>query len=384
MPERAFTLIEVMIASALGLTVCLTAFAGLRAAAQSVSLAERLATENALIRAGMNAAYHEVDAWRTYDDPADATRQRLRQYDATRRMGLPFTPLKTSWTPSGWSSADRTTWDEDDRGWNSGEAWSMDATNARTWWRGNHAERLRTDLRYGRYAIFSNLEPSLNVVSPAGDYGQVDVAHTWLPNQLAGLRDALGYYGMIDYMPANAIYGFYQAYSGAYPWTSWSSVSCEWVQPDYDWDWGTRRSYNGDTFSNNDGYTCHMRSLYSLNYASSYALYPPTAANAGWDVDLLVREHRCQKYTGYGSDRDRDMLPFIATAMTADALVPLKPTAWPQVKVSICRSIKIRRFNNLCKVTWTSPITGDTAELSFSGFGTTLRGARQDRGLDLP
>lgn len=43
------------------------------------------------------------------------------------------------------------------------------------------------------------------------------------------------------------------------------------------------------------------------------------------------------------------------------------------------RFIKNTRFVNLARVTWTNPVNGQTSELSFTSFGTTLRGARQQR-----
>jgi prepilin-type N-terminal cleavage/methylation domain-containing protein len=375
--RRGFSLIELMIALALGLVIVFTAFAGFRVASQVVTLSFRLSTENALVRAGMHSAYDELDFWKTYDDPDVPANRRLRDFDGAR--GLPFTPFSVAWPKSGWSAnSDPNGWNDDadpdnDRGWNPKDTWSLDPGNARAWWRGNHAERYWSDLRYGRYAIFSNLNKNLYVKSPLGDYGTVAVDHTWLDNQLAGLRDALGYYGMIDYLPANTIYGFYQEHSDAGPSTNAGGISHEWVCPDYVWD--------GHSFSNQDGMTAHMRSLYSLNYSSSYAIFPVTPATRTWDTATLIREHRAQKYTGYASSIAA-MTSFIDTTLTADPLLANRPPHWPEVTVSICRSIKVRRFNNLCKVTWRSPLTGDTAEIAFSGFGTTLRGARQQRHLD--
>ena len=47
--------------------------------------------------------------------------------------------------------------------------------------------------------------------------------------------------------------------------------------------------------------------------------------------------------------------------------------------VGVARYIKSAKFANVARVRWTSPFTGNTAELSFTGVGTTLRGARMQR-----
>ena len=54
--QRGFTLIELMIAISLGMLLVYTATAGFRSASQSVTLSNRLALENSLLRAGYFAA----------------------------------------------------------------------------------------------------------------------------------------------------------------------------------------------------------------------------------------------------------------------------------------------------------------------------------------
>jgi len=60
-------------------------------------------------------------------------------------------------------------------------------------------------------------------------------------------------------------------------------------------------------------------------------------------------------------------------------LLAVRPSHWPDVTVSTNRMIKNRRFIAMSKIRWLSPITSEVAEFSFAGFGTTLRGARQQR-----
>jgi hypothetical protein len=63
---------------------------------------------------------------------------------------------------------------------------------------------------------------------------------------------------------------------------------------------------------------------------------------------------------------------------------PNKPAHWPSLTVSSLRFIRTGAFINLNRIGWTNPLTGQGLELSFSCFGTTLRGARQQRLRDGP
>src|SRR5947209_7664141 len=61
--QAAFTLIELLIAMALGLVVLLTAFAGFRVTAQALTASRRIAVENNLMRLGVQLALEEADYW---------------------------------------------------------------------------------------------------------------------------------------------------------------------------------------------------------------------------------------------------------------------------------------------------------------------------------
>jgi hypothetical protein len=61
-----------------------------------------------------------------------------------------------------------------------------------------------------------------------------------------------------------------------------------------------------------------------------------------------------------------------------------KPSHWPGLSVSNLRFMRTGAFINLNRITWTNPLTGQGTELSFTCFGTTLRGARQQRLRDEP
>jgi hypothetical protein len=61
------------------------------------------------------------------------------------------------------------------------------------------------------------------------------------------------------------------------------------------------------------------------------------------------------------------------------ALLKNKPENWPTMEVHVLRMIYNGKFVNLNRVIMTDSITGKTIQLSFAAFGTTLRGARQQR-----
>ena len=65
--QAAFTLIELLIAMALGLVVLLTAFAGFRVTAQALTASRRIAVENNLMRLGVQLARREGDVGTALD-----------------------------------------------------------------------------------------------------------------------------------------------------------------------------------------------------------------------------------------------------------------------------------------------------------------------------
>ena len=56
-----------------------------------------------------------------------------------------------------------------------------------------------------------------------------------------------------------------------------------------------------------------------------------------------------------------------------------QPTHWPEVTVTTQHFVKTARFVNLCRVSVENPMTGERSELIFTGFSTSLRGARMQR-----
>jgi hypothetical protein len=164
-----------MIAVSLGVALCYVGFATLRLASQSVAMTNKLSVENNLLRLAMHDTMEELDFWKSYDDPNDPLKQKLRA------VGRPFQPL----------AFDR-------------EEFQLEFTHAnpRTWWRGSYHSNVSK--RLGDYALFSNTNPT---TSPE---------RRWYGTMIDTLYQQLGGYAVADYMPNNAIYSLFND-SGAVP-----------------------------------------------------------------------------------------------------------------------------------------------------------------------
>jgi hypothetical protein len=391
----AFTLIELMIAISLGMVIMLTVMAGFRVASQSMTTVSRLATENQLMRLGVERAHEYLDFWQDYDDPLDTNNQPLRGNDMGG--GLPFTPMKivAQLQPDGVHPEKATGWDAED-------PWPM--SDPRVWWHGNVAESETTNLNLGRYALFANTATSLDVTSPPlpfpyNSYGHVTVLHSWLYNQLWSLHNALGYYGYIDYTPANTMYGCYMPYSNG-------------TNGDGEPTWF---DHPGGAFASTEGPQHYPHGLYRLTMGSAMALTAPfalTPTNAGLQQpgyhqagltspangQSMNKSSYFQQY--YYTDYLNNQLGIfnqlnqdsanITALFSGQTLPPVPipgqsaptsggPATWSNVSITIQRFIKTNRFVNVCRVICISPLTGQTTQLVWDGFGTTLRGARLQR-----
>ena len=364
-----FTLIEMMLAIALGLAVVYVAFAGFRVAAQAVTITNRMATENALMRAGCDMAHDRLDYWTDFDDPVPGGEtQRLRSSSGVE--GMPFTPMSLTipLVPNS-LQPERAT------GWDPAELWK--ASDPRTWWHGNVAEKYQTNMTLGRYGIFANTRSNLAVTSaaPVGVYGTVEVPHSWQYNQLWDLFRALGYYGFADYAQANTIFACYREYADGAPMfpTNLDGMPVVLFKP-----------YS--QFDNGEGEQEYPKGLWRLTMSSSYSMISPTSM-----APMTPAAHQRLYKTGYTSNWDdsgfrdfNDQTPnrrdlFTGQAATATPASAGKPEYWPGVTVTTQRFIKTARFVNLCRVRMVSPITGEQSELAFTCFTTTLRGARLQR-----
>ncbi len=409
---RGFTLIEMMLAIALGSLVVYTAAAAIRVASQTVTITNRLSLENSLIRTGMMAAHDQLDFWTNLDDPDDASQQRLRavvpvsgttlgnrlnQAGMPTTAGLPFTKMSdifppnklprslapspssqvprfpTSLSPQVLTTAQldgKADW-ESDAGFDPTAVWAPH--DPRTWYRGNCIEKNggsgRT-LWFGRYAIFTNTDANptfmpFTDVTPTATYSGSPL-HLWYGRQLFGFGRALGFYGMCDYLPSNILFDTYTSFVDGN--TSRGGI------PNY---YSPYQGFVGQGMIN-----LPTLGLYSLTVTQSYGV-----ANA----DPFIRTVSDTGLTGeyyryYDSDYSAasgggkvDLQQFIAITIPLKDMMRQRPDHWSRVSVGVGHFVKSAKFVNIAKIRWESPFTGSLAELSFTGIGSSLRGARMQR-----
>lgn len=332
----AFTLIEMMIAVALGSMVILVAMSGFRTASQTITVANRLSLENSLLRSGYFEAQIQLDFWTNLDDPTRVDGDRPLKGDQSVgtkldwpyndvQRGLPFTPmsrLQTNvWpksgiprTPTGtplpdgsvgnWvmprpmSTIANASW-EDDRGWDPTYYWSPH--DPRTWCRANMAEKDRDNdgngnngpdnlpkMINGRYAIFANtsktaqtlavykLKTNLNHPDPAQRPTMQEVSYSGYPDD-----DIHSWYynhlsGLVKAMGYAAFCDYLPANS-IYTWYSNSGDRTTGGMEKL----GVTPWYG---LSNGDGGQRTSRGIYRNTYSCSYGYINPRS----WDYGLTA------------------------------------------------------------------------------------------------
>ncbi|MBA3936046.1 MAG: hypothetical protein H0X38_01160 [Planctomycetes bacterium] len=328
-PTAAFTLIEMMIAIALGMLIILTAVAGFRTASTAVTSANRLSLENNLLRAGYWEAQNQLDFWTNLDDPnhPDASRP-LKAIGAItdwtgqgRQHGLPFTPMYGTTSPSlestgVWprggtvprnapvsglngimpgpsghpTATDAQTTDtlELDKGWDPTFAWAPH--DPRTWSRANMAEKdrdgslERSDIMppmiNGRYAIFGNTGPgatlrSYNIVPDFNDpmTSQTPINVTYTGYSSGGVHP--WYYRQLDGLINAMGYAAFCDYLPANAIYTWYSNSGDRTPGDIN-KFGISPNYN---FCNWDGNQRSSRGIYRNTYATSFGYLNPRSSD---------------------------------------------------------------------------------------------------------
>lgn len=390
--KSAFTLIELMIAVSLGMVVVYTVVAGFRMASSSITVANRMALENNLMRAGYFSAIEEADFWQSIDDPntTDAHAQMNRtsallSYNhLSSQRGMAFTPFRQlNFTCASPTSG------ESDRGWDPAYQWP--ASDSRTWYHGQLVEFQRNiDGKFGIYGIFTHLKeaPELNATSLNNSanltgYGTARPLHTWLPNQLEGIKNALGYFGLYDYLPANTLFGYY----GQGPWGD-QSLSQEWSNPDSP----NTSTPNGSPFKLcgfSQGYDYSTVNGRNRNTnAVSFPIVPSSPftdsqTNILAASELIGRNHSSWVTNTYqAAETSAGVSGFLSNALNRQPLTPLHPSHWPEVHVEVARYVNQCRFVTLCRIRLNNPLTGAESEASFTVLSTSLRGARQQRRTD--
>lgn len=374
MTTRAFTLIELMIAVALGIMIVYVTVAGVRVASQSITTTNRLAMENDLLRTACLVANERLDFWTDYDNPDDPPsddidEQRLRRRDPTG--GLPFTPMSEVFPLTR-----NPTEPEKASGWDPQEPWK--ASDSRTWFHGNVAEKCWTNMALGRYSIFGNSRPPvvvmglpLTVVGGVGTYGTVTVPHEWHYRQVWGLHNAMGYYAFAEYLPQNTLFACYQDFQTASP---------MWPDRETNQDGMPLLLFKpGTSFDNGEGGQEYPKGLWRLTMSTAYGVIQPNHVKA-----TAPEAHRNKYYNGYTNPpapetKAKAFERFLLETENIRPIMDSSPAHWPSADITTQHFIKTGRFVNLARIKLHSPVTGALTELTMTAFSTTLRGARQQR-----
>ncbi len=317
--RAAFTLIEALIAIALSIVICGAAYAALRATTQCVARAEQLGIENRLLRAGVGAAMDQLDFWTPWDDPTDPARQPLRGAS----FAAPFAPM---------------TIDRD-----------FAPSRPRAWWRG-----MPTGNPFTTYGDASRL----------ARIGHPDPARRWLPETMTTVARTLGNYALLDYLPANTVF---QAF-GADGVELAEFAACEMTDP------RARPRLSVPIGVTND----MPRDISGLTFAAGYAITTdPGLIAAGVDRSGFA------DYRLYGPLDDRWRTSEMhARCVERVTPLPLAPTHWPRLGLGLRRFVYFNRWVSLAEVRIADPLSGAQMKLHLTLATTTLRGARQQRGLD--
>ncbi len=321
----AFTLVEMIISVALGTFICVTAWSALRAATGAVTVATRLSLENRLMRAGISDALDDIDFWTTMDDPALGGAQPLRGPGRAPFAAMTFDP-------------------------------DADGAKPRAWWRGTSNGHLLNDQPA---SLFGNDGLLSRVDHP-------DPERRWLPERISTISRTLGWYGMIDYLPANSIFS-YVGNDGKRP-----AEICLPGQGD-----PLTQPY---AYLPIWGYASSPRGILYLTHGASFGV--------STDPDLIARGVSAGGFCDYIGGTVVAWDPYWASTTwhtrgpVRRSLTPVSPAHWPKAVVMLRRYVTWCRFVNLAQVALSDPVTGVTTRLQVTSLGTTLRGARQQRGLD--
>ncbi|HEX3133644.1 MAG TPA: prepilin-type N-terminal cleavage/methylation domain-containing protein, partial [Planctomycetota bacterium] len=339
--RRGFTLIEMSISLALGMLIITVAFAGFRTASQTVTMANRLSLQNAMLRTAVMAANEEMDTWESFDSRSDTTKQILR--GAT----YPFAEMdfRAADTVLDFNPANGRLW------WN-GMLWSSNRLND-----GTNYQR-----RFGDYSLFGRQGMTLaDFALP--DYPNLATERGWRHNILPYISNGMGYYAAFDYLPANFVYGYYDDNQPAQPGGSIGDIPIEFGVPGVgpgrfrpNWHSGNKPLQKVEAGHDNG---------YILTNTVNVPGYPNTHPNS----------HRAS-YNDNGGTWTDTLYPDRWNAFPNVDFTTVLPEMWPTVKMQVKATYSWMDFRHQVRIEQTDPYTGLTTAMVLYGITTTLREAR--------
>jgi hypothetical protein len=231
----------------------------------------------------------------------------------------------------------------------------------------------------------------------------------------------LGFYGWFDYMPAHAMVDFYDVASNGRALKPYEirvlqeMTENDWGGPDsgiltdeatYIWevqnsDWHgriARQTYRATGLSNpvssvnrsgaeravsRGSYLRDTHMGISAPITTSTRTDPITGVSGidGWRASInrmIIGAY------GHGGETMSSVTALMQSLNRERSLIDLAdlPTAWPDVRLGLRRTMHMGNITNYGWIRLVDPVTGVSEEVFMPVIGTTLRGARINRGLD--
>lgn len=350
--RHGFTLIEMTIAIALGSLIILVCTAGFRVASQTVTLANRMSLQNAMLRSAVTAANEEMDFWDSFDSRSDTTKQVLR--GAT----YPFAPMDFNVVDSDGNPDTLLNFNPaHPRLWWSGHLWSSNRLNDGT----NYQRRFGDYSLFGRQGMTSyDTIPFYHHPVVGYDTHNLLRDRAWRHTIVPHLATNLGYMAAFDYLPANFVYGFYES-SGDMP----IEFGAPGVGPGR-----FRNAWHGRNSPMQKVEAGHDNG-YILTNTTGVSGYPNTHPNS----------HRAS-YNDNGGTWTDTLYPDRFNAFPVVSFANALPSLWPTVRMQVKVCYQWMDFRHQVQISQTDPHTGLSTSMVLHGMTTTLRGARRQRGLD--
>jgi hypothetical protein len=373
--RHAFTLVELLMALAGGLLVCLVAFAALRAAGKTWQRGMRVATENRLLVASVQYALEDLDFWHTYNNLGNYTAGPGRVSPCNVLNWSHAAPFNDLPLPTGWS--DLTYRADDPRWWYGGPDYAENVTN-----NAGGSVSFNFDWRHGKWWLTGNRSDATATSGSA-----VTFAFSQRQMHMKSLVQRLGYIGLIEYMPANLITGVIGRTSGAATWYSFD-----------------KEFYTGGSNQGNAPPSPVLRASDSLNDGSGFSWkFDGTLPDQSGSYHNMMGIVNEASSVAFGGNRMNWRARGVGTAWAAadynlsvyrlnnDAILyaqllprdgpggSQKPPELPELRTQTRHIFQWERMMNVANIRMLDPDSGEGETLSFPVTGTTLRGARRQR-----
>lgn len=349
---RGFTLIEVMLALALGLLVSYVAFAAFTAASRTLVRAKELALRNQLLAAGVAYGLNEIDYWGACNDPDNPASGLLYLANPTftdKNHSRPFNRLNHPTLAAGVQRFIADYRPDDLR-----------------WW-----YRYTLLCPPGQNAPVNLPDHTINDGKARAQPRPSDPpVNAYLHEAIEDIGFRLGHYAVLDYWPPGVPIGgadssgLRSGWLGGGSSTNGTGGRMAGINPDYE-TWPV-----GPAFADRQGY----------HYVVAHCQFPGNTTVTSGNNRLTFNTFGSNN-PFYNSIPVLRLLPQ-ASANPLEVSAPQGPPGWPDLLVQVRRFNVRGQFFQQAAVLLRDTRSGETVHLRFSAPGSSLRGARISRGLD--